>query len=445
MEQKPGVELILETPEGGLKELVMKWFTETQAPLILNNGNFPGWFQGFVARKDTEDLLHDKALGCFLIRLTEKAIGYILSYKCRHFVITQNSDGKFVISGDCQTYSSLMELIEYYKVSPIQPFGECLTFSCHEASKSDLYDVVKYKNTSGVSVQALRTLWDQKKDQHSHQGWNQRTQQQDEPAAVQPPALPPKTKSRKLAGALSADPTSLQKSLPLVAKKGIPLSYTLSEHLPDTTSSPTETNLNRPQRLRDNTPSVLWSNRDPVSTTDTHCPDLGPLAATDSMLMQTEGRSKSLHRLPNNNTEEERSSQSDSPPFTSAASYSPTPLKKVTCVTYSLHEPRDGLKLSRFSLDGQSSDVELLRANPLYQESERSGSQSVQYGEGMYAEVSQRPTPAGLPAETYEEIPGIQGNTYESLSDIKESQKPKSTWAKNNMKWKKFLPDYMKR
>lgn len=31
--------------------------------------------------RDAEDLLRDKALGCFLIRLSDKTIGYILSYK----------------------------------------------------------------------------------------------------------------------------------------------------------------------------------------------------------------------------------------------------------------------------------------------------------------------------------------------------------------------------
>lgn len=51
MEKKPSVELPAESSEGGLKELVLKWFMETQAPLILNSGSFPDWFQGFAARK----------------------------------------------------------------------------------------------------------------------------------------------------------------------------------------------------------------------------------------------------------------------------------------------------------------------------------------------------------------------------------------------------------
>lgn len=34
----------------------------------------------FVYR-DAEEILKEKELGCFLIRLSDKAIGYILSYK----------------------------------------------------------------------------------------------------------------------------------------------------------------------------------------------------------------------------------------------------------------------------------------------------------------------------------------------------------------------------
>ncbi|XP_036837536.1 SH2 domain-containing protein 7-like [Oncorhynchus mykiss] len=117
---------------GGLRELVLKWFTETQAPLILlHKGNFPDWFQGFTTRKEAEDQLRDKPLGCFLIRLSDKAVGYILSYKgqdrCRHFVINQDQAGLFAISGDDQPHHSLTELIEHYRVHPIQPFGESLT------------------------------------------------------------------------------------------------------------------------------------------------------------------------------------------------------------------------------------------------------------------------------------------------------------------------------
>ncbi|XP_039992191.1 SH2 domain-containing protein 7 [Xiphias gladius] len=459
MEKKLGVDPQMETPEGGLKELVLRWFTETQAALILNNGNFPDWFQGFAARKDAEDLLRDKALGCFLIRLSDKAIGYILSYKghdrCRHFVITQNPDGQFAISGDCQTYHSLTELIEHYKVSPIQPFGECLTSCCYEENTGELYDVVNYnpRRKSGVSVQALRTLWDQKNDHHSNPGNNQRTQQHNTPPTVQPPALPPKSKSRKLTGTVSVDAMSLSQGVPPVPKRGVPLGFSLSGSLPDTTSHPseTQTNPNRSERLRGNTTPVPMTDRDSFDTTDTSYPgDLCPSGTTYSELTHVESRSKSLPHLDNNNMEEEEySNHLSSPSFTtSAASYSPTHMKRVTCHTYSLHDP-GAQRPNTSRSEQQSDDLELLRPNPLYQASEGPGGHSGQQGDSMYAEVPQRPTPAGQPEDTYEQIPGeaaaaVQGNTYESLDDIK-TKKSKSTWGKNNMKWKKFLPDYKKK
>lgn len=34
-----------------LQDLALKWFMETQAPSILQNGALPPWFHGFVTRK----------------------------------------------------------------------------------------------------------------------------------------------------------------------------------------------------------------------------------------------------------------------------------------------------------------------------------------------------------------------------------------------------------
>ncbi|XP_068814929.1 SH2 domain-containing protein 7 isoform X2 [Struthio camelus] len=114
-----------------LKEIVLKWFLETQAAIILENGTFPEWFHGFITRKQTEDMLRKRDVGCFLIRLSDRAIGYILSYRgkdrCRHFVINHLSNGCYVVSGDTCAHESLAELISYYKTTVIEPFGESLT------------------------------------------------------------------------------------------------------------------------------------------------------------------------------------------------------------------------------------------------------------------------------------------------------------------------------
>ncbi|XP_059209584.1 SH2 domain-containing protein 7 [Centropristis striata] len=451
-----GVDLHMEPSEGGLKELVLRWFNDTQAPLILNNGNFPDWFQGFTARKDTEDLLRDKALGCFLIRLSDKAVGYILSYRghdrCRHFVITQNPDGQFVITGDSQTHGSLTELIQHYKVSPIQPFGEYLTSSCHEVNTGELYDVVNFtdKGKTGVNVRALRSLWDKKQNDNSIPVNDQRVQQQNEASAAPRPAVPPKIKSRKLTGAVSVDTVSLSQVVPPVPKRGIPLSFSLSGSLPDTSSPPdgTLSDPNRSQRLRGNTNSIVVSDRDSFNSDMSYPGDLCAAGTTYSELTLVENRSRSLPRLNNismddqedqEDVEEDEYSNRLTASFT--ASYSPVPLKKVTCHTYSLHDPRDSPRPS--SSQSEQPEDEMSRLNPLYQTSERPRGSPAQQGDNMYAEVPQRPPPAALPDNTYEQIPEAPartGNTYETLEDVK-TKKSKTTWGKNNIAWKKFRPE----
>lgn len=51
MEKRLGADLHAEAAEGGLKELVLSWFQETQAPQMMSDGNFPVWFQGLAPRK----------------------------------------------------------------------------------------------------------------------------------------------------------------------------------------------------------------------------------------------------------------------------------------------------------------------------------------------------------------------------------------------------------
>ena len=177
--------------------------------------------------------------------------------------------------------------------------------------------------------------------------------------------------------------------------------------------------------------------RDSIHTADTSYPgDLCPPGTTYSELTQVEGRSRSLPRLDNSNMEvEEYSNQLSSPTFKPPASHSPTPLKRVTCHTYSLHNPRSQTPSSSRSEQQHSDDLALLRSNPLYQASEGPRGRSAQQGDSMYAEVPQRPTPASRPEDTYEQIPGeataaVHGNMYESLDDIK-TKKSKSTWGKN--------------
>ncbi|XP_054876986.1 SH2 domain-containing protein 7-like [Poeciliopsis prolifica] len=428
--------------DGGLKELVIRWFTDTQAPLILQNGNFPDWFQGLAARKEAEDVLRDKALGCFLIRLSDKAIGYILSYKgqdrCRHFVISQNPEGQFVIAGDCQLFGSLTQLIEYYKVRPIQPFGEFLTSSCCQDDADDLYDVVNAKKTSGVSVQALRSIWDQVEPDKKQKV--QQHQSESHPAPA--PSLPPKSRNRKLTGTVSVDASSLSQTLPPVPKRGMPLCFSLSGSLPDTMSYPSEmpANPNREPRHRGRTTPPCPANRDSFHPTDSNnSSHLYKEMLPGADLSQVESRSQSLPYLGNDDDKEEKYSNK----FNSLSVTAPAPSKKVTCLTYSSHTP--GVTQSSSGSEPENGSLDQLRPNPLYQSSEAAAGGPAQQAGSMYAEVSDGPTRS--PDDTYEQIPGDgagHSNTYESVEDVK-NKKPKSTWGKNNINWKKFFPDNKKK
>ncbi|KAL6468483.1 hypothetical protein MHYP_G00220070 [Metynnis hypsauchen] len=174
--------------------------------------------------REAEDHLRDKSFGSFLIRLSEKASGYILSYKgqdrCRHFVINQTKEGMLVVSGDSITHNSLPELLEYFKTTPIQPFGECLISEEEVEPPSDeLYDVVHCKPSvkSGVSVQALRSLFDHRCDV----------------TPKGPPALPPKSSNRKLISSTSIDRNNIvqMRNLPLRnALSGGHVSHGMEQH-----------------------------------------------------------------------------------------------------------------------------------------------------------------------------------------------------------------------
>lgn len=81
-----------------------------------------------------------------------------------------------------------------------------------QENSGELYDVVNYNSAvkSGVSVQALRNLWDQKTTaDHNNQGKTQKAQQQSDMTTAPPPTLPPKSKNRKLTGTVSVDAMSL--------------------------------------------------------------------------------------------------------------------------------------------------------------------------------------------------------------------------------------------
>ncbi|NXF67543.1 SH22A protein, partial [Ciccaba nigrolineata] len=107
------------------------WFEQTQARRLGAEGELPAWFHGFISRRETEQLLQDQPPGCFLVRFSESTVGFVLSYRgrdrCRHFVLDQLPDGRYVILGERSAHAELADLLRHYAAAPVTPYHEFLT------------------------------------------------------------------------------------------------------------------------------------------------------------------------------------------------------------------------------------------------------------------------------------------------------------------------------
>ncbi|XP_035648961.1 uncharacterized protein LOC118398072 isoform X2 [Oncorhynchus keta] len=127
-----------------LRAHTMLWFERTQLPRLRQLGHpLPCWLHGFATRREAEELLKDKQQGCFLIRLSESKIGFVLSYRgkdrCRHFIIEEEEGGRgacYLIAGEESRHRSLQELVSHYTQNPVGPFNEILNTPCDESNES---------------------------------------------------------------------------------------------------------------------------------------------------------------------------------------------------------------------------------------------------------------------------------------------------------------------
>ncbi|XP_029290223.1 SH2 domain-containing protein 7-like [Cottoperca gobio] len=419
----------VEGTEGRHKELCSMWFIDTQVPLIVHNGFFPTWFLGFITRQEAEEILREKELGCFLIRLSDKAIGYILSYKsrnrCRHFVINQSESGQFVVCGDTEGHHSVSDLIEYYKTSSIQPFGEYLTSSCFEGLNKELYDIIQVSSKE-KPVGAVK---------------NTRKPQVDL-ISEQPPARPPKS-NRTLEEVPPLPRRSRHfDSGPLIDPERVLYAQFKKQ-------SPRE--IPRFQPLCQENVDTPW--RAGRSTTQdqniSRCSSPSRPESVYSELDLLETKSRSLPLL-NNSSDGEQSYRLSAPPHTPPR-LSPKPVRQATCCG-PLPEGTDSSSRasSSHSQEYMSDSVVYHLAgrpgSPYTTSSGTRSSASEQHSNSVYAEVSNKATVVQFP-HTYEQIAGHEdtdapkpnSNTYEPLKDIRPKHNHCSWGLKNNT-WQWLFP-----
>ncbi|KAM6346737.1 SH2 domain-containing protein 4A [Podargus strigoides] len=130
---------IQRTISSSTEESIIKWFKEEQFPLRAGyqktTDTIAPWFHGILTSKKAEELLNKTVPGSFLVRVSEKIKGYVLSYRsvegCKHFLIDASSDSYSFLGVDQLQHSTLADLVDYHKEEPITSLGkELLLYPC---------------------------------------------------------------------------------------------------------------------------------------------------------------------------------------------------------------------------------------------------------------------------------------------------------------------------
>ncbi|KFQ07749.1 SH2 domain-containing protein 4A [Leptosomus discolor] len=139
---------IQRTISNSTEESIIKWFKEEQFPLRAGyqktTDTIAPWFHGILTSTRAEDLLNKSVPGSFLVRVSEKIKGYVLSYRsvegCKHFLIDASSDSYSFLGVDQLQHSTLADLVDYHKDEPITSLGkELLLYPCGQEDQEPDY------------------------------------------------------------------------------------------------------------------------------------------------------------------------------------------------------------------------------------------------------------------------------------------------------------------
>ncbi|RXN11833.1 SH2 domain-containing 4A-like isoform X1 [Labeo rohita] len=130
------------------RDHIIRWFKEEQLPLRAgfqrDQTRIAPWFHGIISREQAEELLKEGEPGYFLVRVSERIFGYVLSYRSsegiKHLLIDA-SENCYMLLGDQIRFSSLSELVEYHEVEPLSSseVEEYLRCACGQKAASADY------------------------------------------------------------------------------------------------------------------------------------------------------------------------------------------------------------------------------------------------------------------------------------------------------------------
>jgi hypothetical protein len=136
------------------REAIIQWYVKTELPKGTGfdpKTKYPArWFHGIISRADAEELLADKPVGAFLVRISERIWGYTISYvigdgKSKHFLVETIPEGYQFLGTNQIVHKSLYDLVLYHETAPITAKGkEILRLPVGQSSSvpdySDLID-----------------------------------------------------------------------------------------------------------------------------------------------------------------------------------------------------------------------------------------------------------------------------------------------------------------
>eukprot|EP00039_Didymoeca_costata_P028435 m.21052 g.21052 ORF g.21052 m.21052 type:complete len:934 (+) comp7017_c0_seq1:165-2966(+) len=130
--------------KGMARAASVKWFREVEANKgsgKTDDGGFADWFHGIITRAESEELLRGQTSGTFLIRVAESRFGYSLSLmfqgRCKHFMIDQNDEDRYLVVGNDRTFPSLNEVVAFHMKHPVTDDGDTLIRACPTSGPRD--------------------------------------------------------------------------------------------------------------------------------------------------------------------------------------------------------------------------------------------------------------------------------------------------------------------
>ena len=119
------------------REASILWWKEKEAPKGAGQderGEMLPWFHGLISRGEAERLLEPRYVGCFLVRVSENRFGYTLSYRvsdrCRHYMVEQDTRGRYALVGADKVAPSLNALVDHFRRNRINEYGDMLREPC---------------------------------------------------------------------------------------------------------------------------------------------------------------------------------------------------------------------------------------------------------------------------------------------------------------------------